>query len=91
MREKTEGIVLMETAIGISLLRVLEEKQILKREDSQRLFDYAGLWLSELNPDLTSPSAKEYAQKIVDGMAQALTGHEAKDGPGKPPPKAQKK
>src|ERR1700685_576432 len=76
MDETTEGFLLIGTAATIGTIRVLEEKGIFSPEDSQRLYDHASLWLSELPPDMMSTAARQYALEVLEGMAQGLSpGH----------------
>jgi hypothetical protein len=73
MKASTEGFLLANAAATMGLIRILEERDILSLQESQRLFDHAGLLLSEMPKEMMSPVARKYAVGLLEGVAQKLS------------------
>jgi hypothetical protein len=73
MKASTEGFLLANAAATMGLIRILEETGILSLQESHRLFDHAGLLLSEMPPEMMSPVARKYAVGLLEGVAQKLS------------------
>jgi hypothetical protein len=73
MKASTEGFLLANAAATMGLIRILEERDILSLQESRRLFDHAGLLLSEMPKEMMSPLARKYAVGFLEGVAQKLS------------------